>query len=96
MIDDDNFDFDINEWFNQEVLNMTDEEIEYERQKELEMVLGCCESCNKFISIMGEAGLCKLNDNNCICKNPSSFIDMFDEKCEKWEISEKYSINLKI
>jgi len=89
-MNDDHFDFDINEWFNREVLNMTDEDIESECQKEREMVLGCCISCNKFISIMGEAGLCKLNDNNCICKNPKAFIDMFDAKCDKWEISDDY------
>jgi hypothetical protein len=73
--------------FIEKELNMTPEEEALERQKETEWFLTCCGSCKNFLSIMAEAGICKLNENGCICKNPKAFIDMFDDKCEKWEIS---------
>ena len=83
----DPFDFDINEWFSQDPL--TPEQEEKELVEEKDFLLTCCGTCINFISIMAEAGLCKLNENGCICKNPTSIIDMFDGKCEKWEISNK-------
>jgi hypothetical protein len=52
--------------------------------KETEMLNTCCGSCIHFQSLMGESGMCALNKNNCLCKNPKAMIDMFDNKCDKW------------
>ena len=68
---------------------LTPEEEEAERKREYEWFLTTCGSCKNFFSLMGEAGMCKLGDNNCLCENPKAMIDMFDHKCEKWEISEE-------
>ena len=79
----DKFDFEMNDWF-EPYKPMTPEEEAITDQEEKEMFLGCCGSCSNFISLMAEAGLCKLNPPVCFCKTPMAFIDMFDEKCEKW------------
>lgn len=63
---------------------LTPEEEEKELQKEKEAMLLCCGSCLNFISLMAEAGLCKLKPG-CFCKGTGYLIDMFDAKCEEWD-----------
>ncbi len=56
---------------------------------EIELMLSHCMSCVNFKSFMGESGICKLNQT-CPCKDPKTLIDMWDNKCEKWVISDDY------
>lgn len=93
----DQFDFEINEWFpndhplspEEEFLLLQEIESEESAEEERQALLLCCASCANFIRVMAEAGLCKIS-NNCICKNPKAFIDMFDAKCDKWQISKEF------
>lgn len=57
---------------------------------EIKSQLNLCMSCTSFKGFMGESGICSIN-KICICKNPKALIDMWDIKCDKWVISEKYS-----
>jgi len=88
------FDFDINEWFDGDHPLSPDEELslfqeleaeENAEREEKEALKQCCGSCENFVSLMVEAGLCKLNNDKCLCKNPKTMIDMFDPKCSKWK-----------
>lgn len=45
-----------------------------------------CGSCANFVHFAGEAGYCSVAENNCICVNPCAMIDIWDNKCDKWEI----------
>ena len=69
-------------WMLQDDLPKTENEM---IEIETEMFNTCCGSCSHFQSLMGEAGMCELNENNCLCKNPKAMIDMWNDKCEKWE-----------
>jgi len=43
-----------------------------------------CGSCLNFAAFMAEAGFCKIEKCNCLCKNPKAMIDMWNDKCDKW------------
>lgn len=62
-----------------------------ERKKELDGFMQVCGSCENFISYMAESGFCLISKCNCICKNPSAMIDMWDNKCEKWILNKTYN-----
>lgn len=67
----------------------TQSHLEYTKEDErleTEAFNKVCGSCTHFISLMGEAGLCSIAENNCLCKNPKVMIDMWNNKCEKHEI----------
>lgn len=69
-----------------------DDVIEAEKaalKAEYEDYLLRCGSCIHFASFMAEAGFCKLAECNCVCKNPKAMIDIWTDKCEKWEINPK-------
>jgi hypothetical protein len=43
-----------------------------------------CGSCGNFIKIIGTVGTCKSKNNICACKQPESFVDIYDERCGSW------------